>query len=102
MESMIARMVGDFEQGRLTRRELIQGLAMLAAAGPAVAAQQAGAKPAPPIPQAFEPTGWKTVWLDHISYAVADYRKSVAFYRDLMGWTIQNDNGSNQATLNIN
>ena len=102
MESMIAKMLGDFEQGRLTRRELIQSLAMIAAAGPAVAAQQAGAKPAAPIPPAFEPTGWKTVWLDHISYAVADYRKSAAFYRDLMGWTIDNDNGTSQATLGIN
>ena len=102
MESMIAKMLGDFEQGRLTRRELIQSLAMIAAAGPAVAAQQPGAKPAAPIPPAFEPTGWKTVWLDHISYAVADYRKSAAFYRDLMGWTIDNDNGTSQATLGIN
>ena len=102
MEQMIAKMVGDFERGRLTRRELIQGLAMVATAGPALAAEQAGAKPAPPIPQAFEPTGWKTVWLDHISYSVADYRKSAAFYRDLMGWTVQNDNGSTQASLDIN
>jgi catechol 2,3-dioxygenase-like lactoylglutathione lyase family enzyme len=102
MEQLIAKMVGDFERGRLTRRELIQGLAMIATAGPALAAEQAGAKPAPPIPQAFEPTGWKTVWLDHISYSVADYRKSAAFYRDLMGWTVQNDNGSTQASLDIN
>jgi catechol 2,3-dioxygenase-like lactoylglutathione lyase family enzyme len=102
MESMIARMLGDFERGRLTRRELIQSLALLAAAGPAAAAQQAGAKPAPPIPQAFEPTGWKTMYLDHISFAVADYRKSAAFYRDLMGWTIRNDNGTSQASLDIN
>jgi catechol 2,3-dioxygenase-like lactoylglutathione lyase family enzyme len=42
------------------------------------------------------------VWLDHISYAVSDYRKSTAFYRDLMGWTIKNDNGTNQCTLDIN
>ena len=102
MERMIAQLLGDFEQGRLTRRELIQGLAMIATAGPAVAAQQAGAKPSPPIAAAFEPTGWKTVWLDHISYSVADYRKSAAFYRDLMGWRIENDNGTNQASLNIN
>jgi catechol 2,3-dioxygenase-like lactoylglutathione lyase family enzyme len=103
MESIIAKLVGDFESGRLTRRELIQTLAMVAAAGPAVAAvQPQGAKPAPPIPQAFEPTGWKTVWLDHISFSVADYRRSAAFYRDLMGWTIRNDNGTSQATLDIN
>jgi catechol 2,3-dioxygenase-like lactoylglutathione lyase family enzyme len=102
MERMIAKMLGDFEQGRVTRRELIQGLAMIATAGPALAAQQPAATPAPAIPPAFEPTGWKTVWLDHISYAVADYRKSAAFYRDLMGWTIENDNGTNQASMNIN
>ena len=58
--------------------------------------------PPPPIPNAFEPTGWKTVWLDHISYQVSDYRRSAAFYRDLMGWTVQNDNGESQATLDIN
>jgi len=90
----------------MTRRQLIQSLALVAAgAVPGTAALAQGAAPrppAPPIPQAFEPTGWKTVWLDHISYAVSDYRRSTAFYRDLMGWTVRNDNGTNQATLNIN
>ena len=42
------------------------------------------------------------MWLDHISFQVSDYRRSAAFYRDLMGWTIRNDNGTSQATLNIN
>src|SRR6185369_16368698 len=45
------------------------------------------------------PAPWKTVWLDHISYAVSDYRRSTAFYRDLMGWEIRNDNNNNQCTL---
>ena len=103
MEPLINRLLGEYEAGVMTRRELIHSLAMIAAAAPAVAAQAPQqAKPAPPIPQAFEPTGWKTVWLDHISYSVSDYRKSAAFYRDLMGWRIANDNGSNQATLDIN
>jgi catechol 2,3-dioxygenase-like lactoylglutathione lyase family enzyme len=79
----------------MTRRQLIQSLALVAAgAVPGTAALAQGAAqrpPAPPIPQAFEPTGWKTVWLDHISYAVSVYRKSTAFYRDLMGWTVRND-----------
>ncbi|MBI4520037.1 MAG: VOC family protein [Gemmatimonadetes bacterium] len=44
---------------------------------------------------------WKTVWLDHISYAVADYKRSVDFYADLMGWEVENDNGNTQATLKI-
>jgi catechol 2,3-dioxygenase-like lactoylglutathione lyase family enzyme len=44
---------------------------------------------------------WKTVHLDHISYAVSDYKKSAAWYSNLMGWEIANDNGKNQATLRI-
>src|SRR5690606_41102661 len=105
MESLIAKLVADFEDGRMTRRQLIRTLAAAVAAGPAAAvaaAAQQESQPAPPIPQAFEPTGWRTAALDHISYAVTDYRRSAAFYRDLMGWTIRSDNGTNQATLDIN
>jgi catechol 2,3-dioxygenase-like lactoylglutathione lyase family enzyme len=106
MESVINGLLEDFEDGRMTRRQLIQSLALVAAGavpGTAALAQGAAQRPqAPPIPQAFEPTGWKTVWLDHISYSVSDYRRSTAFYRDLMGWTVRNDNGTSQATLNIN
>jgi len=103
METVIAGLLKDFEDGKMTRRQLIQSLALAAAAampGVAAAAQSAAQNKAP-IPQVFEPTGWKTVWLDHISYAVSDYRRSTAFYRDLMGWEIRNDNGNNQATLKI-
>jgi catechol 2,3-dioxygenase-like lactoylglutathione lyase family enzyme len=102
METVIAGLLKDFEDGKMTRRQLIQSLAMAAAAvapGTALAAQTPAAKP--PIPAAFEKAPWKTVWLDHISYAVSDYRRSTAFYRDLMGWEIRNDNGNNQCTLKI-
>jgi catechol 2,3-dioxygenase-like lactoylglutathione lyase family enzyme len=103
MEGEIARLLREFEDGKMTRRQLIQSLAVVAAvAAPGSVVAQTPAKPAPPIPNAFEPTGWKTVWLDHISYQVSDYRRSAAFYRDLMGWTVRNDNGENQATLDIN
>jgi catechol 2,3-dioxygenase-like lactoylglutathione lyase family enzyme len=104
MESVIAGLLKDFEDGKMTRRQLIQSLALAAAAAApgASALAQTAAEPKPPIPQAFEPTGWKTVWLDHISFQVSDYRRSAAFYRDLMGWTIRNDNGTSQATMNIN
>src|SRR5216110_1861152 len=99
METVIAGLLKDFEDGKMTRRQLIQSLALAAAAampGAAAAAQNAAQTKAAPIPHAFEPTGWKTVWLDHISYAVSDYRRSTAFYRDLMGWKIRNDNGTSQ------
>src|SRR6185369_2727970 len=61
------------------------------AAAPAGAAVAQGS--ASTIPAATAPPAFKTVWLDHISYAVTDYRKSTAFYRDLMGWEIRSDNG---------
>src|SRR6185369_3504551 len=69
------------------------------AAAPAGAAVAQGS--ASTIPAATGPAAFKTVWLDHISYAVTDYRKSTAFYRDLMGWEIRNDNGKNQCTMKI-
>ena len=114
MESVIAGLLKDFEDGKMSRRQLIQSLALAAAAAmpgasafaqppsPSASASQGQRAIAAPIPQAFEPAPWKTVWLDHISYAVTDYRKSTAFYRDLMGWTVRNDNGTSQATLDIN
>jgi catechol 2,3-dioxygenase-like lactoylglutathione lyase family enzyme len=97
MEHEIARLLDEFERGRLTRRQLIKSLAMAAVVAPATAAAQT----TQPAAALAEKAPWKTVWLDHISYAVADYKKSAAFYSNLMGWEIRNDNGTNQATLNI-
>jgi catechol 2,3-dioxygenase-like lactoylglutathione lyase family enzyme len=99
MESLIAGLLKDFEDGKMTRRQLIQSLAMAAAA--AMPAASASAQTAPAIPAATGPAPWKTVWLDHISYAVSDYRRSTAFYRDLMGWEIKKDNGTNQCSMKI-
>jgi catechol 2,3-dioxygenase-like lactoylglutathione lyase family enzyme len=102
MESVIAGLLKDFEDGKMTRRQLIQSLALAAAAagtGAPLLAQ--GAQKASSIPPPNNPAPWKTVWLDHISYAVSDYRRSTAFYRDLMGWEIKNDNGTSQCTLKI-
>jgi hypothetical protein len=42
----------------------------------------------------FEPTNWKTVWLDHISFEVSNYKNTVAFYTALLGWTPGADEGS--------
>ena len=94
MESEIARLLEEFEHGKMTRRQLIQSLAMAALAAPAATAAAQTAAPMPKAP-------WKTVWLDHISYSVADYKRSAAFYQGLMGWEMRNDNGTSQATLSI-
>ena len=48
----------------------------------------------------LEPTGWKTVWLDHLSYRCADYQKAAAFYVALMGWKVRSDDGQH-AVLEI-
>jgi catechol 2,3-dioxygenase-like lactoylglutathione lyase family enzyme len=98
MEAVIARLLNEFESGKLTRRQLVQTLALVAVGSPvASAVAQSAAAPALPAPA----SPWKTVWLDHISYAVSDYKRSVDFYTSLMGWEVKNDNGT-QSQLDIN
>ena len=53
-----------------------------------------------PAPAPFEPTGWSTLYLDHISFEVPDYRRSAAFYQALLGWNVRVGNG-NQASVQI-
>jgi catechol 2,3-dioxygenase-like lactoylglutathione lyase family enzyme len=50
-----------------------------------------------PLP--FEATGWKTMYLDHISFAVTSYKESVAFYEALLGWKGLGDEGSQNETM---
>lgn len=45
-------------------------------------------------PAPFASTNWKTIWLDHISFEVSDYKKTVAFYTALLGWKPGADEGS--------
>jgi catechol 2,3-dioxygenase-like lactoylglutathione lyase family enzyme len=52
---------------------------------------------AEPLP--FPPTGWQTVWLDHLSFHVSNYKKSASFYSNLMGWTPSYDEGSQNELL---
>lgn len=93
MEAMISKLLEDFEQGRMTRRQLVKSMA-LAAVGAAAApgALQASTPP--------RPAPWRTVHLDHISYQVTDHARSAAWYADLMGWTVQ-DQRDTQTTLSI-
>jgi catechol 2,3-dioxygenase-like lactoylglutathione lyase family enzyme len=101
MEQIISGLLRDFETGKLTRRQLIQALAIGVTAGPAALA--AAQKPAQQstIPPSRSQAPWKTVWLDHISYVVSDYRRSTAFYRDLMGWEVIHDDGQKQCTMKV-
>ncbi len=101
MEHVISGLLQDFEAGKLTRRQLIQALALGVTAGPAAlaAAQKTAEQSSIPRPRSM--AAWKTVWLDHVSYAVSDYRRSTAFYRDLMGWEIIHDDGQKQCSMKV-
>jgi predicted enzyme related to lactoylglutathione lyase len=46
------------------------------------------------VPAPFESTGWKTTWLDHISFQATNYKESAAFYQNLIGWKPTGDEGS--------
>jgi catechol 2,3-dioxygenase-like lactoylglutathione lyase family enzyme len=100
LETVIARLVRDFETGAISRRQLIQTLAMVAVGAP-LAGAAASAQPAPLAP-IMRAAPWKTIWLDHISFSCTDYKKSADFYTSLMGWTVKegSDNGR-QVTCEI-
>jgi catechol 2,3-dioxygenase-like lactoylglutathione lyase family enzyme len=46
------------------------------------------------VPAPFASTGWKTVWLDHLSFNVTNYKASASFYMNLLGWAPTYDEGS--------
>lgn len=88
MEGLIAKLLENFEQGRMTRRQLIQSLALAATAAASGSAASAPLAAAPAGGKGFRATG-----VNHISYEVADYRKIRDFYADLLGMKISQDNG---------
>jgi len=96
MEQIITKLLRDFEDGFLNRRQLIQnlGLAFAAALGGKAYAQTPAGKAAGAPDSPF-----KTVELDHISYQVKDYRATRDFYAELMGMEVKNDNGTTQCEL---
>jgi catechol 2,3-dioxygenase-like lactoylglutathione lyase family enzyme len=83
MEHLIANLLQQFERGRLTRRQLIQSLALTATAASAAA----------PAAAAAQATGFTAIAVDHISYQVADYAKTRDFYGDLLGMKVSDDDG---------
>ncbi|HWB32801.1 MAG TPA: VOC family protein [Acidobacteriaceae bacterium] len=96
MSDALSRLPEDFDRGRFSRRQLLKGLGAVAlapaASAFAIPAAQAGAPAAQtsaPVAAPFEPTGWKTVLLDHFSCKVADYEKEAAFYNALMNWGVR-------------
>lgn len=109
MSADLSTLFSAFDSGRLSRRQLLQALGIAVAIRPAAAFAQgqcggarAGTPECDPTPAKlpFEPTGWKTVVLDHLSCQVVDYPKEAAYYAALMNWKIRSDDGK-QAMLDI-
>lgn len=77
----IDSLVSAFESGRLTRRQLVQGLAALVGAA---SASEAAAQ-APPIP---------ALSLNHVSLAVADPEASKQFFQKTFGMPVVSTQGT--------
>jgi catechol 2,3-dioxygenase-like lactoylglutathione lyase family enzyme len=74
MDSVISNLLRRFEKGSLSRRELVQGLALLAAGGTAASAQDV--------------TSFKAANIDHVSVQVGNLQRSIDFYQKLFGFTV--------------
>ena len=74
MEHLIADLVNRFERGGMTRRELVQALAMVAVVGRTVSA-----------------AGLQGGSINHTSVLVSDLPRSIDFYRRVFGLTLINE-----------
>jgi catechol 2,3-dioxygenase-like lactoylglutathione lyase family enzyme len=83
MNSVVDDLVSRFDRGTLSRRQLVQGLAALAAAG--------GARTA-----AAQTTPFASTRIDHISIQVTDMARSVAFYEKIFGLRVINEDTENE------
>src|SRR5262245_55051971 len=95
MSDDLTTLFDDFDRGRMSRRQLLYALGVAAAIRPVAALAQgqcggarAGTPECDPTPAKapFEPTGWRTVLLDHLSCQCVDVAKEAAYYQALMGW----------------
>jgi catechol 2,3-dioxygenase-like lactoylglutathione lyase family enzyme len=88
MEAIISDLLNRFERGALTRRGLIQGLAMLTAVSATESAQVAA--------QSQSGVGIQAAKIDHVSIQVGDLQRSVAFYQKMFGLTVVSEDKPNE------
>jgi predicted enzyme related to lactoylglutathione lyase len=105
MSDTIERLLREFDEGRVSRRDMLRALGLSLVAIPSIGFAQSGRRDGgdrsasgaltEPTRTAapFEPTGWKTVWFDHLTYQCVDYKKAVPFYAAVMGWKVRDDDG---------
>jgi catechol 2,3-dioxygenase-like lactoylglutathione lyase family enzyme len=83
MHTVIEELVARFDQGTLSRRQLISGLTALAAAGSAA-------------PAAAQTSPFRSTRIDHISIQVTDMARSVEFYEKIFGLKILSEDKENE------
>ena len=83
MSSVIDDLVERFDKGTLSRRQLVQGLAAVAAAGGA-------------LPAMAQTTPFSATRIDHISIQVTDMARSIEFYEKIFGLKILGEDKENE------
>jgi catechol-2,3-dioxygenase len=83
MDKVITDLVTQFDAGTLSRRQLIQGLTVLAAAGAAASA-------------AAQTTPFKSTRIDHVSIQTSNLRRSIEFYQKIFGLSVLNEDKENE------
>jgi catechol 2,3-dioxygenase-like lactoylglutathione lyase family enzyme len=83
MENLITDLVDHFDRGTLSRRNLIQGLTALAAAGSV-------------LPAAAQQAPFKSSRIDHISVQTTNLARSIEFYTRVFGLKVLNEDKENK------
>ncbi|HMI96240.1 MAG TPA: VOC family protein, partial [Micropepsaceae bacterium] len=75
MEQVINNLLGRYERGALSRRELVGALAVVALTN-----------------QSASAAGFESSTLNHVSITVSNLQRSVEFYRNVFGLPVQSEN----------
>ena len=79
MTSTISKLLQTYESGKMSRRELVQGLAVLAAGAGTLSA-----------------AGFQGSTVNHVHMFVSDLQKSTDFYQRVLGCPVNKRDGNNQ------
>ena len=85
MTNTISRLLEAYEKGKMSRRQLVQGLALLAAGSSTAQA-----------------AGFQGNSVNHISLQVSNLQRSTDFYQRVFGCTVNKRDGNNQLVFGKN
>jgi catechol 2,3-dioxygenase-like lactoylglutathione lyase family enzyme len=82
VETIVDRLLQGFEKGALSRRQLIQGLALLVAGSAA--------------PVGAQTRGFQGGFISHVSLSVSDLQRSADFYQNTFGLAVLSQDKPNE------